>query len=157
MSVVYYNDHSITFIRDARGTTVYSYKRSWRDFHLVPAKRPSVVTPQPNLKLITIPGSNKRLDLTDSTPGGLTFGRRQGQWEFYVDTSKWNSWAEAKNEIEDYINGRYFHIVLEDDHSHYYTGRLSISNWSVDQDYPMVTIDYDLHYTVLTNNFQYEL
>lgn len=157
MSVVYSNEHSITFIRNARGTTVYSYKRSWYDFHLIPAKRPSVVTPPPNIRLINIPGSNKRLDLTDSMPGGLTFGRRKGQWEFYVDTTKWGSFLNAKNTIEDYLNGQYVYVVLEDDHSHYYIGRVSTTSWSVDDDYPTVTIDYDLYYTVNTNNFVYSL
>lgn len=157
MSVVYFNDHSITFIRSVDGATATSYKRSWYDFHLIPTKRPSIATPPPNLSLINIPGSNKRLDLTDSMPGGLTFGRRKGQWEFYVDTTKWGSFANAKNTIEDYLNGQYVYVVLEDDHSHYYIGRVSTSSWSVDGDYPTVTIDYDLYYTVNTNNFVYSL
>lgn len=155
MSVVYFNDHSITFLFSWSGTTVNGYRRSWYDLGLIPAKRPSVAASQPRLKLISIPGSNKKLDLTDTTPGGLTFGRRTGQWEFYIDTSKWNSLAECIETLGGHFNGNYMAVVLEDDHSHYYAGRLTLTDVTNDGGQPKVTINYELYYQVGNNNFIY--
>lgn len=157
MGALYNNEHSITFIRIVNGTTATSYKRSWYDFGLIPVSRPSVATPTPRVKLITIPGSNSRLDLTDITPGGLTFERRKGVWEFYVDTSKWNSWSEAKNAIESYLNGQFCYVILEDNHDRYYTGRVFITGWSNDEGYPTVEISYDFFYPINNNSFTYNL
>lgn len=156
MSVSYYNAHSITFIKGGgSGSTPGSYKRSWYDFKMIPAKNPSVSPATPNTKIVTIPGMNGGLDITSYVPGGLTFSRRTGQWDFYVDISKWSSWSVAKSTIEDYLNGQYCYVVLEDDYSHCWAGRLAVTDWSNESDYPKITISYDFEYDIRTNTFSY--
>lgn len=156
MSVSYYNAHSITFIKGGgSGSTPGSYKRSWYDFKMIPAKNPSVSPATPNTKIVTIPGMNGGLDITSYVPGGLTFSRRTGQWDFYVDISKWSSWSVAKSTIEDYLNGQFCYVVLEDDYSHCWAGRLAVTDWSNESDYPKITISYDFEYDIRTNTFSY--
>lgn len=156
MSVSYYNAHSVTFIKGGgSGSTPGSYKRSWYDFKMIPAKNPSVSPATPNTKIVTIPGMNGGLDLTSYVPGGLTFSRRTGQWDFYVDVSKWSSWSVAKRTIEDYLNGQFCYVVLEDDYSNCWAGRLAVTGWSNESDYPKITISYDFEYAIRTNTFNY--
>lgn len=162
MSVIYNNAHSITFINPLSGGQ-FTYRRSWYDFHLIPVKRPSVAAPTPNIKLINIPGSLKRLDMTESSPGGLTFGRRKGQWEFYVITDKWGTnWARAKATISNYLhqwyNGKaWMNCVLEDEHQTCYGGHFSVVGWENENGYPKVTIEYDLLPETWTNTYSYSL
>lgn len=159
MSVVYNGAHSITFIEaldsdtDSTPTAYSSYKRSWRDFHLVPEKRPSVNPPSPALKLIDIPGTNRRIDMTDLMPGGLKFGRRQGEWQFILDHDLWDNWHTAKKTIEDAINGKRLYCILEDDFNTAYRGRFRVQGWQSGPNYSSIVISYDLEYKKYTNAF----
>lgn len=159
MSVVYNGAHSITFIEaldsdtDSTPTAYSSYKRSWRDFHLVPEKRPSVNPPSPALKLIDIPGTNRRIDMTDLMPGGLKFGRRQGEWQFILDHDLWDNWHVAKKTIEDAINGKRLYCILEDDFNTAYRGRFRVQGWQSGPNYSSISISYDLEYKKYTNVF----
>lgn len=163
MSVSYNGDHSITFIElydlpfriTQSSIRLKSYRLSWYDFGLIPLKRPSVSTSQPKLNLIEIPGSNRMLDLTSSNPGGLTYERRTGQWQFYVDTSIWSNWFTAFNSIKSYLHGKRMACVLEDDPNTLYIGNFSVTEWKNDSGYPSVTIDYDLNYDTFINNLSY--
>jgi hypothetical protein len=159
LSVVYNGAHSITFIEaldsdtDSTPTAYSSYKRSWRDFHLVPEKRPSVNPPSPALKLIDIPGTNRRIDMTDLMPGGLKFGRRQGEWQFILDHDLWDNWHTAKKTIEDAINGKRLYCILEDDFNTAYRGRFRVQGWQSGPNYSSIAISYDLEYKKYTNAF----
>lgn len=159
MSVVYNGAHSITFIEaldsdtDSTPTAYSSYKRSWRDFHLVPEKRPSVNPPSPALKLIDIPGTNRRIDMTDLMPGGLKFGRRQGEWQFILDHDLWDNWHTAKKTIEDAINGKRLYCILEDDFNTAYRGRFRVQGWQSGPNYSSISISYDLEYKKYINVF----
>ena len=159
MSVVYNGAHSITFIEaldsdtDSTPTAYSSYKRSWRDFHLVPEKRPSVNPPSPALKLIEIPGTSRRIDMTDLSPGGLKFGRRQGEWQFILAHELWDNWHVAKKTIEDAINGKRLYCILEDDFNTAYRGRFRVKGWQSGPDYSSISISYDLEYKKYINMF----
>lgn len=159
MSVVYDGSHSVIFYdalaSDTSSTPTYykSRKHSWTDFHLVPTKRLSIVTPSPSIAMIPIPGSNRNVDMTDLMPGGLRFGRRQGEWEFIVDQDKWDNWSIAKKTLEDYLHGKRLYCVLEDDYNTAYVGRFKIANWESGSDYSSISIAYDLEYGTYFNVF----
>ena len=150
MSFVYNGAHSITFIEALDSTTnstptaYSSYKRSWRDFHLIPEKRPSVSPPTPTLNLIDVPGTNKRIDMTDLLPGGLKYGRRTGEWQFILDHYLWDNWHTAKKTIEDALNGKRLYCVLEDDFNTAYRGRFKVTGWQSGPDYSSIAISYEL-------------
>lgn len=159
LSIVYDGSHSVVFIKandsDTSSTPIAysSYMRSWRDFGLVPTKRPSVSAASPLIHFVQIPGTSRRIDMTDLDPGGLKFGRRQGEWEFIIDSEKWNSFEETKQTLEEFLNGQRLYCVLEDDYDTAYRGRLKITDWRVGAGYSTVTISYDFEHNTYLNVF----
>ena len=148
MDVEYKGKHSIIFFKDTGAG--YSKRNSWTDFHMIPASRPYVAFGTPGISQVIIPGTSKRVDITDYKPGGLTFGGRAGTWEFYIDHSKWENWVDAKSTIKNYIHGGTFLINLTDDPYILYQGILTISGYVAGQNYSKITIQYDLMADTLT-------
>lgn len=142
MSVYYDGSHSVTFYYTDNGS--YYKKNTWDDFHLVPASRPYVVAPSPNIQLVTLPRSNNVLDVTNALSRDIVYNAREGDWEFYIDHDKWNSWMEAFDTIGDVLNGRAFKIVLEDQPDIRYTGRINLSSYNPGGDYSRVSIHYNI-------------
>ena len=111
---------------------------------MIPASRPYVALGEPSVLQVPIPGTSKRVDITDYSPGGLIFGGRTGSWEFYIDHSKWPSWVDAESTIREYIHGGTFLINLKDDPNIAYKGVLTVSGYVAGQNYSKITIQYDL-------------
>lgn len=155
MAIYYFGDHSVTFIK--KSGNLVSYRRSWVDWHLVPASRPFVSPATPNVQIVSIPGSNKTIDLTESLSGSVTFGRRSGTWSFIVDHDKWSNWHTAYKEIMSFVNGQELYCVLEDDHDTVYHGRLALNEWQNGDNYSQITIGYNFDYDTTENEFSYSL
>lgn len=159
MSFIYNGSHSIHFIEALDSSTnstptAYSSKiNSWNDLYLIPLSRPSIVTSSPSIKLIEIPGTNHRIDLTDLQPGGLKYGVRSGSWKFAIDHNKYTDWHTAKKTIENALNGKHLYCVLDDDLSSAYRGRFSVESWESGVTYSSVTIKYQLEAKKYTNAF----
>lgn len=111
---------------------------------MIPTSRPYVVLGSANYSQVIIPGTSKRIDITDYRPGGLTFGGRNGTWEFYIDHTKWPDWEDAKSTIRDYIHAGTFLINLTDDPYVLYQGILTISGYVAGESFSKITIQYDL-------------
>lgn len=130
--------HSIDFIQnDSRLNT-------WRDFHLIPTKRPELVDPVPNSQSVMIPGTDKRIDIVSSLPEGITYDIRQGSWEFVIDHDQWSSWDEAYRELAKAINGNAMTIMLDDGSVYGYSGRLRVSGYNPGSNWSTITIMYIL-------------
>lgn len=159
MSFIYNGSHSIHFIEALDSSTnstptAYSSKiNSWNDLHLIPLTRSSIVTPSPSIKIIEVPGTNSRIDLTDLQPGGLKYGVRSGSWKFAIDHYKYTDWHTAKKTIENALNGKRLYCVLDDDLSSAYRGRFSVESWESGVTYSSVTIKYQLEAKRYTNAF----
>ena len=153
MSVTYNGLHSITFIESDQdlspGETLTSFisaKNTWIDLHLIPSSRPFVETPEAVIQMYNDTVSSKVFDITDSVAGGQRFGQMKGGWKFYIDHDKWPNWSTAKNEIEDYINGKKLYCFLTDDRTKLYHGRFILSSWDDGSNYSSITIEYDFDY-----------
>jgi hypothetical protein len=118
-------------------------KNTWDDWHLMPTSRPSLALPPVKEKVIDIPGRNGTLDLSEYLTGSPVYGNRKGSWEFYVMHDYWTDWNTAYLRIVAYCHGKTLGVVLEDDPTRKYTGRLKVS-WRSGKDYSIVTIEYDL-------------
>lgn len=159
LSFIYNGSHSIHFIEaldsstNSTPTTYSSKINSWNDLHLIPLTRSSIVTPSPSIKLVDIPGSNSRIDLTDLQPGGLKYGVRSGSWKFAIDHYKYTDWHTAKKTIENALNGKRLYCVLDDDLSSAYRGRFSVESWEPGVNYSSITIKYQLEAKRYTNAF----
>ncbi len=88
MSVYYDGKHSIDFFRLDGGERVG--KNSWTDFHLIPAKKPTIAPKQPTSGMVGFPNSNRRIYFPKLLPEKQTYGLRSGEWEFYIDNESFS-------------------------------------------------------------------
>lgn len=140
MTIQYDGVHSINLWNGGSSTR----KNTWQDFHLIPKSRPYIQIPEPNVTIVDIPGTSKRIDITEYIDPRLTFGKRIGDWEFIIAHDAWNSWSESYNALIDYIHGGDIVVSLSDDSDYYYSGVLTISNYAPERDYSSITIHYEL-------------
>lgn len=131
--------HSIIFgVKNGDQDLVFN---TWDDFHLIPASRPLINAPEPKTSFVEIPGSDSVLDYTELL-SGLRFGPRQGSWEFYVENG-YGKWNDRYTRLLTLLHGKKVRVVLEDDPSFYYDGRLSVT-WRSEKDWSKVAINYVL-------------
>lgn len=142
---IYYNEtHSITFIKisnDSEKTN--DIRNTWTNFHLVPSSRPYVITPKPRIQLVSLPRSNRIIDLSEALTNGCAYDSREGDWDFYVDHGEYDSWADYFNEICDYFDGSQFKVILEDQPNYTYFGKVYITKFKSGEDYSVFTIHYN--------------
>ena len=117
---------------------------TWTDWRMVPSSRPVISPPRPKKTIIDIPGSNNRIDLTETLTGDVTYENRTGSIEFIVMNEKPKTWYELYNEILNTIHGRRVGLSLEEEPDWYYEGRVEVNEWKSDPDYSRIVIDYDL-------------
>lgn len=113
-----FREHSITI----------GGKNTWDDWHLQPSSRPVVKPPTQKTNYIEIPGANGSLDLSDLPMGYPVYQNRQGEWEFIVENG-FKSWDVLYSEILNYVHGKKFQVILEDDLAYYYEGRITVKDW----------------------------
>lgn len=127
-------------------------KNTWDDWHLVPTSRPLVAPPQPRTSYADLVGGDGSMDLTTSLTAKPIYGNRMGSWEFLVintgqiptDTTVPGLWATRYSEIMNYLHGKKFNIILDDEPGFYYTGRLSVTGWQSQKGNSTITIDYNV-------------
>lgn len=161
MAFSYSGEHSITFIETndiyKSGMPLF-YKtiiNTWDDMHAVPLCRPSMAISQPDYRMIQIPGSNNRLDITDLSPNGMRFGPRTGNWQFAIDHDLWSNWYTAKDYIESSLNGKRRYCILDDDPNTAYYGRFVIKDWHSEDNYTTFNIEYTAeHYYYLKDGYE---
>jgi len=147
MNVQYNGIHSINIYQD----NGHVAKNTWKDFHLIPSARPYIEIPEPVIKIIKIPGTNKRIDITDYLSNSLLFEKVIGDWEFIIVHDSWKNWVESYNALVSYLNGVEAIVSLTDDPEKYYSGILTISNYKPEEEYSTITIHYELSSQILTN------
>lgn len=123
---------------------------TWDKFHIVPTSRPHVEPPELKTNEVDIPGSDGAIDLTETPMGYPTYQNRTGSWEFIImndycqpiETA--DEWYTTYSNIMNYLHGKRFRVVLEDDQSYFYEGRLTASNFVSEKNYSKITINYNL-------------
>lgn len=119
---------------------------TWDNWHLIPTSRPVFNPPTIKSIFIDIPGSDGILDLTESLNGFVTYNNREGQFEFIVANDYRRSWATGYSEFMNWLQGRRIRVVLDDDRSFFYEGRLWINEWRSNNDgtWSNVVINYNV-------------
>ncbi len=130
--------YAVTFVA---GSQTYNTYTNW---YMVPSSRPVIQPPKPKKTMIDIPGSNNRIDLTETLAGDVTYSNRTGSLEFIVLNDKPMTWYEVYNDVMNTLHGRRVQIRLEEEPDWYYEGRVEVNNWASNEDYSRITIDYDL-------------
>ena len=127
--------HSITF----------GEKNTWDDWHLIPSSRPVFSPPQPQIRLLNVPGKSGSLDVTEAF-GQVVYADRTGSFEFYVDHESdgcpWADWTDAYTTILNYLHGQKLKAYMEDDPTFYYEGRFSVNEWRSNPNFSSIVINY---------------
>lgn len=126
----------------------FGHSNTWRDFHLFPTKRPFVAPPEPVLKIEEVEGMTGVLDYSNVLQNFLTYKDSEGTWEFRFiqdDENKY-TWLDCKNDIYRQIHNKYISkIILEDDPTHFYYGRVYVESFTNNQQTTTVTFHYKLY------------
>ena len=131
-------DHSILFT-PASGTA----KDTWKDWRIVPTTRPVVNPPEANIIMDMIPGATEALDTSEAVGNMVTYGIREGSWEFQVINK--TLWSTVYSTIMNFLQGKLMKVTLTDDPGYYYTGRCQVNQWQSEPDASRITIDYKLN------------
>lgn len=118
-------------------------KNTWDDWHLVSPSRLVFAVPEVKTKYVDIPGANGILDLTDALTGFPTYENREGTFEFIV-VNGYGEWQNRYSEILNYLHGKKYRAVLEDDPDYYYEGRFSVGEWGCDESWSTISISYSV-------------
>lgn len=132
--------HSLIFgVKQGDTSVVYN---TWDDLHLISRSRPVINPPEPVTSYIEIPGSDTVIDYTE-TLSGLHFKPRTGSWSFYVENG-YGDWQQRYSELLKLFHGKKVRVVMEDDPTFFYDGRLTINSWNSEKDWSIVEIGYTL-------------
>lgn len=135
-----------TFPEGCGPDNFYGGYHSWWTFGLVPASRPFVAPPQQKVSTVEIPGANGIIDLSKAPLGIATFGERTGSWEFYIANDVTNEvWSKTYDYLMNRLHGREMAVVLTDDPSYYYYGRITVNSYASDKMASKITINYNLY------------
>lgn len=125
-------------------------KNTYTDWHLVPKVRPVFNPPKPKTHYIDIPGGDGSIDLTDTLAGRPVYANREGNIEFLVlndyameGPSTYN-WIDVYTEVMQFLHGKKATVVLEDEPTYYYVGRLTVDNWTTNNDWSTISVSYSL-------------
>lgn len=106
---------------------IFDDKHSYRDWALVTRSRPKVSPPTPKQKLITVPGSDKIIDLTQLLTGKVHYEPRTIAFEFIMIAPR-ERWADLYSDILNHLHGQTVKIVMDNDPNWYYTGRVTVGD-----------------------------
>ena len=135
-----------TFPEGCGPDNFYGGYHSWWTFGLVPASRPFVAPPPQKASTVEIPGANGIIDLSKAPLGIATFGERTGSWEFYIANDVTNEvWSKTYDYLMNRLHGRDMAVVLTDDPSYYYYGRITVNSYASDKMTSKITINYNLY------------
>lgn len=121
----------------------FGTKNSWEDWHLIPSSRPVVNPPKERTRFVTIEGRSGSYDYSQVLSGAPVYEDREGSWDFYVDNGHW-PWHAAYQTILNFLQGRRYTVVLEDDPSYFYEGSCWVDKWKSDPGHSKITIQYRL-------------
>lgn len=119
---------------------------TWDDWHLVPTSRPVFQQGGVKTNYVDIPGSNGQIDLSTVLTGRPVYKNREGSIEFIVMNGYRASWAGGFSKFANWLHGQELRVVLDDDPSYFYEGRLSLKDWKSNNNgtWSNITIEYNL-------------
>ena len=119
-----------------------SGRHTYTYWEMIPTSRLHITPPEVKTTYVDLPGANGGLDYTELLTGGPTYGYRKGSWEFMLIPGE--QWNTVYQDLCDYLHGKYHTIIMDDDLTHYYTGRLKVSEWKSSAYNSLITIEYVL-------------
>ena len=127
------------------GTIRYAENQlhTYRDWGLIPASRPVVELPEVKTSYVecdALDGSG--IDVTEALTGYPLYKNRAFEQAFYRQGK--DNWPYEFDKVFNWLHGQQVKMILDDDPSHFYTGRISIKELKSDQYWSEITISGDL-------------
>lgn len=163
--------HSVSFWPKSADTTEGG-RNSWASWRLIPSSRPYIAPPSQKSYTQDVPYANGVIDLSELGLDDVVFENRTGSIEFTImnnmlsgydtgkirhndgnkmtrfsmtnGTAKMWDWDKTYSTIMDYMHGKTMKVVLEDDVSFYYIGRVNVSGLNSEEHYTTISIDYNV-------------
>lgn len=111
---------------------IFNDKHTYRDWGLLLRSRPQITPPAPKLKMISVPGSDKVIDLTQALTGEVHYEPRTIAFEFVTGAPR-ETWASLHSDIMTYMHGKAVKIIFDNDPNWYYTGRVTVGDFKADK------------------------
>lgn len=101
-------------------------KNTWTNWRLIPTSPPMVEPPEPYTNYAEIPGRVEGpIDLSEALSNGPSFKNSEGSWEFVEAGTP--SRTTLYQELKTFLHGKQMKIIFEEDPTHYYIGRISVT------------------------------
>lgn len=113
---------------DPSNGVTFGSKHSYRDWGLYLKSRPEISPPSPKTTYEDIPGADGSIDLTESLTGDVKYENRDLKFEFKVIGGR-EKWYKTFSDIMDYMHGKRMNIVIDEDSTFYYNGRIKVDEW----------------------------
>ena len=144
---VYYSEqHSVSFGDLIDRTSHVDFNvaaNTWEDWHLIPSSRLSIAHPNVVTNFIELPGKGGMIDLTEAINKKPNYGQRQGSLGFIFD-HHFGDVATIYNSIVSMLHGKRIKLRMDDDPAYYYEGRFTVEALEYTDQYPKITISYQL-------------
>ena len=143
-------------------------KHSWNDWGLIWTSI-SISSPKAKTKVIEIPGSSYKIDLSEVLCGHVGYEARKVSLGFTLHDKDKRKWQSVYSDIQNFCHGKRMKVILDTDLTHYWDGRLSVSSSKQAKFHSSIeiTLDADPYkYEVLTSledwlwdpfNFDYDV
>lgn len=99
-------------------------KHTYKNWGLKWLEPYNIGLPAPKTYTIDLPGSDGKLDLTEALNGYVHYDNRQIELNFDCEDVDYYDFEHIRQEIANYIHGRYLKVVLDTDPQYFYEGRL---------------------------------
>lgn len=104
----------------------FGNKHSWNDFGMILSSK-EISPPQVQKNELKIPVRDGSIDLTTAITDAVKYNDRKITLNFTVIESKWES---TISQVQEYLHGQRMQIILDDDSSFYYVGRVEVNKWT---------------------------
>lgn len=94
---------------------------------------------QPKLRLVDLPGADGDIDLTEALGLGVKYKSRKIEWVFALYPGQ--DWATKRTEVANALDGKRLAIVLSEDSTHTYNGRVSVKDYARDRLLYQITVE----------------
>lgn len=114
---------------------------SFTDFNLILSSK-TIEVPEPKTSEVDIDGMDGVLDLTDYF-GEVAYKNRKLTLEFSTVDVQASDFINHFSNIQNAIHGRKMTIILSEDPTFYYIGRVSVNEWKSDKNIGKIVIECD--------------
>ena len=103
-------------------------KHSYNDWGMILTNQ-VISPPVPQTNMVAVPMRDGSIDLTEALAEDIKYNDRTITLTFSVIDAR-NTWSAKVSEIQNYIHGKRLQIILDDDSSFYYNGRVAVNEWN---------------------------